>query len=141
MAPRAIALSADEQTLYVAEGDAKSAKRELRAYPVKADGTVGPFSVLHVFGADHRGLHRGIEGMCLDRDGNIVACAGAKSAGPGPMVHVISPSGAVLESHALPGDLPVKCAFGDSDLSSLYVTTGEGMLYRAKSTGGRLFKR
>ncbi|NBR28150.1 MAG: SMP-30/gluconolactonase/LRE family protein [Betaproteobacteria bacterium] len=141
VAPRAIALSADEQTLYVAEGDAKSAKRELRAYPVKADGTVGPFTVLHVFGADHRGLHRGIEGLCLDRDGNIVACAGAKSAGPGPMVYVISPSGAVLESHALPGDLPVKCAFGDSDLSSLYVTTGEGMLYRAKGTGRRGMKR
>jgi gluconolactonase len=141
VAPRAIALSADEQTLYVAEGDAKSAKRELRAYPVKSDGTVGPFTVLHVFGADHRGLHRGIEGMCLDRDGNIVACAGAKSAGPGPMVYVISPSGAVLESHALPGDLPVKCAFGDSDLSSLYVTTGEGMLYRAKGTGRRGVKR
>ena len=141
VAPRAIALSADEQTLYVAEGDAKSAKRELRAYPVKADGTVGPFTVLHVFGADHRGLHRGIEGLCLDRDGNIVVCAGAKSAGPGPMVYVISPSGAVLESHALPGDLPVKCAFGDSDLSSLYVTTGEGMLYRAKGTGRRGMKR
>ena len=94
-----------------------------------------------MFGSDHQGPHRGIEGLCLDSDGNIVACAGAKGAGAGPMVYVISPQGAVLESHALPGDLPAKCAFGDSDLSSLYVTTGEGALYRAKSTGRRGIKR
>ena len=140
-APRAVALSKDEKTLYVAEGDAKSAKRELRAYPVKDDGSVGPCKVLQVFGSDHQGPHRGIEGLCLDSDGNIVACAGAKGAGAGPMVYVISPQGAVLESHALPGDLPAKCAFGDSDLSSLYVTTGEGALYRAKATGRRGTKR
>ena len=140
-APRAVLLSADEKTLYVAEGDNKSASRELRAYPVKEDGGVGPYRVLQVFGSDHQGPHRGIEGMCLDSDGNIVACAGSKASGSGPMVYVISPTGAVLESHPLPGDLPVKCAFGDGDLSSVYVTTGEGLLYRARSTGRRGVKR
>ena len=29
--------------------------------------------VLHTFGADYRGTHRGIEGMCLDADGNTTA--------------------------------------------------------------------
>jgi gluconolactonase len=140
-APRAVLLSADEKTLYVAEGDAKSASRELRAYPVKEDGSVGPCRLLHVFGADHRGVHRGIEGMCLDSDGNIIACAGSKSSGAGPLILVISPAGVVLESHPLPGDLPVRCAFGDADLSSLYVTTGEGVLYRAKAGGRRGKKR
>jgi sugar lactone lactonase YvrE len=140
-APRAVLLSADEQTLYVAEGNANSPSRELRAYPVKADGSVGPYKVLQVFGSDHRGAHRGIEGMCLDRDGNIVACAGWQRSGPGPLVYVISPAGVVLETHELPGDLPVRCAFGDADLSSLYVTTGEGKLFRAKATGRRGIKR
>lgn len=140
-APRAVLLSKDEKTLYVAEGDLKSRARELRAYPVKADGSVGPCKVLFSFGNDHQGAHRGIEGMCLDSDGNIVACAGAPGAGAGPLVYVISPAGAVLESHALPADLPVKCAFGDADLSSLYVTTAGGMLYRAKGTGRRGVKR
>jgi gluconolactonase len=140
-APRAVLLSKDEKTLFVAEGNSDSAARELRAYPVKDDGSVGPYTVLHVFGSDSRGKHRGIEGMCLDSDGNIVACAGAKAAGAGPLVYVISPAGVVLETHAVPGDLPVRCAFGDSDLTSLYVTSGEGHLYRAKGTGRRGVKR
>ena len=108
---------------------------------MKDDGSVGPHRVLHVFGSDHQGAHRGIEGMCLDSDGNIIACAGSKHAGPGPLVYVISPAGVVLATHRLPGDLPVRCAFGDNDLASLYVTTGEGMLYRAKATGRRGIKR
>lgn len=137
--PRAVLLSADEKTLYVADGGAKDTKRELRAYPVNADGSVGRYTVLHSFGADHRGLHRGIEGMCLDGDGNIVACAGSKLAGPGPMVYVFSPSGAILESHELPSDLPMRCAFGESD--SLYLSSGEGHVYRAQKTGRRAAKR
>ena len=140
--PNGILVSQDNHTLYVAESNyTKGVPRELRAYPIKDDGSLGTFTTLFTWGEDAHGIHRGIDGMCLDRDGNIVACAGAKGAGAGPMVYVISPQGAVLESHALPGDLPAKCAFGDSDLSSLYVTTGEGALYRAKATGRRGIKR
>jgi gluconolactonase len=135
-APRAVLLSADEATLYVGEGDAgRNGPRELRAYPIRSDGSVGPYTVLHAFGADHRGPHRSIEGICLDDGGNIVACAGWKRSGPGPLIYVFSPSGAVLETHPLPADLPMRCAFGDADLESLYVSTGEGHLYRAKATG------
>ncbi len=134
-APRAVLLSADEKTLYVAEGDALSATRELRAYTVLDDGEVGSFRVLHTFGADYCGVHRGIEGMCLDADGNIVACAGAQGAGPGALVYVFSPGGAVLETHPLPVDLPMRCAFGDAGLSSLYVTTMSGDLLRAGNCG------
>jgi len=137
-APRAVLLSADEDTLYVAEGDAgRNGPRELRAYPIRSDSSVGPYTVLHTFGSDHRGPHRGIEGLCLDREGNIVACGGWKRSGPGPLIYVFSPSGAVLETHPLPGDLPMRCAFGDMDLESLYVTTGEGHLFRAKAAGRR----
>jgi len=128
-APRAVLLSPDEETLYVAEGDTHSEKRELRAYPVREDGTLAPYVLLHAFGADARGVHRGIEGMCLDSAGNILACAGWKRSGPGPLVYVFAPSGAILETHPLPGDLPNKCAFGAD--GSLYVTSGEGLLYRA----------
>jgi gluconolactonase len=141
-APRAVLLSADEKTLYVAEGEAgREGVRELRAYPVNASGDVDPCAVLHTFGADQRGPHRGIEGMCLDADGNIVACAGWRKSGPGPLIYVFSPNGAVLETHALPADSPVRCAFGDADLASVYVTAGDGCVYRAKSTGRRGFKR
>lgn len=142
VSPRALALSPDEKTLYVADGNVKqSAPRELRAYSVNTDGSVGAGKVLAAFGADYYGAHRGIEGMCIEREGNIVAVAGWAQAGPGPRVVVIAPSGAVLETHALPFDNPMRCAFGDADLSSLYVTSSDGCLYRARAVERKGFKR
>ncbi len=135
VAPRAVALSPDESVLYVAETDNRpGGRRELRAYPVEGDA-LGQPRVLHVFGRDHRGEQRGIEGMCVDREGNVVACAGSRRAGPGPLVCVFAPGGQVLESHALPADLPMNCTFGDADLGSLYVTTAGGELYRVPDCG------
>ena len=128
--PRAVALAPDGRTLYVAETDNRpGGTRELRAYPIREDGTLGAFVLLHVFGRDHRGEHRGIEGMCVDRERQVYACAGWKRSGPGPLVYVFSPSGAVVETHSVPADEPVGCAFGGGDL---YVTTGRGELYRAR---------
>jgi gluconolactonase len=79
--------------------------------------------------------------MCLDAEGNILACAGWARSGPGPLVYVFTPSGRVLESHPVPAGNPMKCAFGDAGLGTLYVTTGEGIedgegcLYRVRNTG------
>jgi gluconolactonase len=131
--PRAVLLSPDEKTLYVAEGTtAHAAPRELRAYAVHADGSVGRPRVFHTFGSDDLGAHRGLEGMCLDSECNIVACGGWRQSGPGPMIYVFSPGGRVIETHPLPFDAPVRVAFGDEDLSSLYVTGGDGYLYAAR---------
>ncbi len=135
--PRAVLLSRDGKTLYVADGEPKQdQRRELRAYPVRADGTLDHPTVLHSFGSDHRGPHRGIEGMCPDADGNVVAVGGWQRSGPGPLVMVFAPSGAMIESHPIPADLPNKCCFGGPGLDTLYVTTGGGHLYRA-ATGRR----
>jgi gluconolactonase len=136
--PRALALSADENTLYVADGDVERGDFcELRAYPVGPDGELGPGRPLLEFAP----LERGIEGMCLDSEGNLVACAGWKRSGVGPMLYVISPRGTVLEAHPAPADLPMRCAFGDADLGSLYVTAGDGALYRASGIGRRGLRR
>jgi gluconolactonase len=133
-APRAVLLSADEKVLYVAEGEpAAGFVRELRAYPILDDGSVSPYALLQTFGADHRGPQRGIEGMCLDVDGNVIAVGGWRRNGPGPSVYVISPEGAVLESHPLPADLPNRCCFGGKERDTLYVTTAGGELYAAKT--------
>src|SRR5262250_1541745 len=71
VSPRAVLLSADDKTLYVADGEPRAEhRRELRAYPLRDDGSLGPCAVLHTFGSDTRGPHRGVEGMCLDADGN-----------------------------------------------------------------------
>jgi gluconolactonase len=135
-APAGVAVSPDQKTLYVAEsGNQPGGVRELRAYPIEDDGTLGAHIVLHTFGADRRGNHRGAEGICVDTEGNIIACAGWQRSGPGPLVYVFSPAGAVLETHYIPADLPLNCAFGDDRLGSLYVTTTAGHLFRIQSIG------
>jgi gluconolactonase len=136
--PRSVLLSADEKTLYVADGDAERGDQcRLCAYPVKRDGSIGPCKVLLEFAP----AERGIEGMCLDGEGHIVACAGWKKGGLGPMIYVISASGTVLETHPAPADMPMRCAFGDAGLTSLYLTAGDGGLYRARGIGRRGLQR
>ena len=139
-APMALLLSPDESTLYVAEtNDAPDGPRELRAYPILDNGAVGPYRLLHSFSRDSAGrggIHRGIYGMCLDREDNIVTVAGGVGAGPGPMAYVITPGGRILESHPLP-ETPTNCAFGGAESSDLFVTTTEGSLFRAAGVGGK----
>lgn len=135
-APTAVLISDDEKTLYVADGTVRDQEpRTLRAYPLDSDGRVGMFNVLCTFGSDHRGAHRGVTGMCFNAAGHIVTCSGWTRSGPGPLISVLTPAGAVLESHAFPSDMPMRCCFGDDDLSSLYVTSADGYLYRARSAG------
>jgi gluconolactonase len=128
--PNGLGLSPDERTLYVAQSEyGVDRKREVRAYHVQEDGRLGGYAVLHNFYP-----HRGIDGLCLDVEGNIIATAGWLESGPGPMIYVFAPSGRVLETHPLPADRPTNCCFGDADLASLYVTTGTGGLYRIRNT-------
>jgi gluconolactonase len=132
--PRALLLSADERTLIVAEGNADmGGDCDLRSYAVADDSTAGECCVLYEFGAGERG----IEGLCLDSGGNIIAAAGWKKNGAGPTIYVYSPAGELLESHVAPCELPMRCAFGDAGLDSLYLTAGDGCLYRARGTGRR----
>ena len=127
--PNGLLLSLDEKTLYVAQSHyGEGNKRELRAYPIRDDDTLGPYEVLHNFYP-----HRGIDGMTLDAEGNIVATAGWQQSGPGPMIYVFAPNGRVLETHPVPEDRPTNCTFGGEDLSTLYVTTIHGWLLAAKT--------
>jgi gluconolactonase len=126
--PNGIVLSPDQKTLYLAESNGNSkAKRELRAYPLKDDGTVGNGRVLYDFGED-----RGIDGMTVTADGHIVATAGrGKTAG----ISIFTPEGRKVGFIATPED-PSNCCFGGKDLKMLYITAGKS-LYRisTKMTG------
>lgn len=127
--PNGLLLSPDNKTLYVAEskyGDGQ--KRELRAYPILDDGSLGKGQVLHNFYP-----HRGIDGMVLDTEGNLVATAGWEVSGPGGMIYVFAPNGRVLETHPVPCERPTNCTFGDDDLRTLYVTSIDGQLLRART--------
>jgi gluconolactonase len=122
--PNGLLISPDGSTLYVAQSEyGVDRKRELRAYPIHADGSVGEYQVLHNFYP-----HRGIDGMCLDVEGNIIATAGWQESGPGPMIYVFAPNGRVLETHPVQFDRPTNCTWGGPNLSTLYVTTGTGHL-------------
>jgi gluconolactonase len=126
--PNGLLVTRDMKWLYVAQshyGDGNA--RELRAYPINEDGSVGKFEVRHNFYP-----HRGIDGMCLDVEGNIIATAGWEESGPGPMIYVFAPNGRVLETHPIPIDRPTNCTFGDADLQTLYVTAG-GCLWRTRT--------
>ncbi len=126
--PNGLIVTPDMKTLYVAQSEyGEDKKRELRAYPILENDTLGEYSVLHNFYP-----HRGIDGMTLDLEWNIVATAGWEKSGPGPMIYVFAPSGRVLETHPMPVS-PTNCTFGDADLQSLYVTASDGSLFRART--------
>lgn len=126
--PNGLLVSPDQKWLYVAQSEyGENKKRELRAYPIHDDGTLGQYEVRHNFYP-----HRGIDGMCLDVEGNIIATAGWEVSGPGPMIYVFAPNGRVLETHPIPANRPTNCTFGDEDLQTLYVTGG-GCLFRART--------
>ncbi len=132
--PNGLLVAPDQHTLYVAEsGYATERPRELRAYPIQADGSLGPYTLLHTFGTDAAGVHRGIDGMCLDAEGNIVATAGWEQGGPGPMIYVFSPTGRVLETHPVPALRPTNCCFGGPDMTTLFVTSTQGHFFRAET--------
>ena len=132
--PNGVLISRDQKTLYVAQSDySEDQPRELRAYPINDDASLGEYKTLHSFGIDHQGVQRGVDGMTLDAEGNIVVCAGWEQSGPGPMIYVFAPSGRILETHPMRVDRPTNCCFGDPDMRTLYVTTGGGHLFRART--------
>lgn len=132
--PNGLLFSKDGRTLFVAQsGREVTEKRQLRAYPVRDDLSLGEARVLHDFGE-----HRGIDGMCLDSEGNVIATAGWELGGPGPSLYVFAPDGEVLERHGVPCKRPTNCCFAEG--GTLYVTTIEGYLLRTE-TDRRGFKR
>ena len=132
--PNGILISQDQNTLYVAESNyTKGIARELRAYPINEDGSLGAYTTLFTWGEDQHGVHRGIDGMCLDIDGNIVATNGWEVAGAGPMITVFSPGGRVLEMHPVPAIRPTNCCFGGPDMTTLFVTTTQGHFFKVQT--------
>ncbi|MDG0866192.1 SMP-30/gluconolactonase/LRE family protein [Candidatus Lucifugimonas marina] len=126
--PNGLLFSADYKTLYVAQSDYRASEdRHLRAYPVNDDGSLGEYELLHDFGP-----HRGIDGMTLSSEGNIVACTGWELSGPGGMITVFDPKGRIIETHPTPAQRPTNCTFVGEDL---YVSSIEGHCLVARNTG------
>lgn len=129
--PNGILVSPDGKTVYVADNNA-SGNRHLLSFVVQKDGTLAHKKVLYEFVGG-----RGIDGMTLDKHGNIYATAGT---GDKAGIYVFSPVGNTLAFLATPGD-PTNCEFGGGgDAKTLYITAalakptdkGKFGLYRAK---------
>lgn len=125
-APYGVQVSADSRELFVTEND-PAGRREVRAYPIHEDGSLGPYRVLLTFGEDPHGVHRGAYGMCLHGD-DLLVCAGGVECGPGPGVYRMDSRGRIAASYPIRED-PVSCATLDG---ALYVTTEQGGLYRGE---------
>jgi sugar lactone lactonase YvrE len=121
--PNGIVLSPDEKTLFLSEHH-PTGDRQLLAYPLSPDGTVGAKRVLHDFGRD-----RGIDGMTVSNSGLIVATAGSKvTAG----IHFFDLEGKKVGFLPTPED-PNNCCFAGPGSRTLYITAGKS-LYRVELT-------
>lgn len=122
-APNGIAFSPDEKTLYVAQSDGE--RPIIMAFPVLADGTVGPGRVLlDVLAESKAGKPGAPDGLKVDEKGNLFAT------GPGG-VWVVAPDGTplgIIETGVPTANL----AWGE-DGSVLYITANK-TLYRMKTT-------
>ena len=117
--PNGIVLSPDMKTLYLADSN-PGGNQHLLAFALRDDGTVGPKRLLHDFGKE-----RGIDGMCVDVQGNIYGAAGDGKTGG---VYVFIPEGKQIAFIPIP-ETPTHCVFAGKDRKSLSVTAGKS-LYR-----------
>ena len=126
--PNGILVSADGKHVYVADHNPQGAKQLLR-FDVGENGVLTGKKVLYDFGKQ-----RGIDGMTLDRDGNIYATAGS---GEEAGVWIFDPEGKQIARIPTPSD-PTNCVFGGGDEANyLYITSSSDKdnkygLYRIK---------
>ena len=118
--PNGLALSADRRLLYVSDRGTQKVHR----YRVADDGSLTADGILYDFSPD-----RGVDGMCLDTAGNMVAAAG-QDATTG--LFVVSPAGKLI-GHQPIGEFATNVCFGGSDLRDLYLTAGKSV-YHLRTT-------
>jgi gluconolactonase len=129
--PNGLVVTSDDRTLYVADNnnDTVGGARKLWRFALRADGTVDPASrtLVHDWGTT-----RGPDGIKLDTAGRLFVAAGLNRANP-PYetqekptagVYVFSASGELLRTIPIPRDECTNCAFGGTDLRTLFVTAG-----------------
>ena len=128
--PNGIALSPDQETLYVADTQPGSpSEARVMAFDVAEDGSLSNPRSIYSFGPG-----RGIDGMAIDVEGNLYGAAGNNQGLPeNPAgVYAITPEGDLAGLIAIPEDPITNCNFGGEDLKTLYITSGK-TLYRVRT--------
>jgi gluconolactonase len=121
--PNGIALSPDEQWLYV--GDWDPDHKAVVRYPLRTDASVGPGELLRDLTAEPG--EDAIDGLAVDALGNVLVC------GPGG-IWVLAPDGGRLGLVELP-EPAHNLTWGDDDRRTLYVTALDGV-YRLRTKTG-----
>jgi len=115
--PNGLAFSPDESILYIDD----SPRRHLRAFDVRADGTLANSRIIADLDHPQPGSP---DGMKVDVEGNLYV-TGATG------LWVFEPDGTLLGVIATP-ERPANCAWGDADRKSLYLTA-QTSLYRIRT--------
>ena len=137
--PNGILVSADDKILYIADNnnDVKKGSRKLFRFDLNANGSVDLKSkkTLHDWGEG-----RGPDGLKQDSEGRLFVAGGLNKPNP-PFepaedikggIYVFNPEGKLLTFLAVPTDEVTNCAFGGTDLKTLYITGG-GTLYSIRT--------
>lgn len=137
--PNGLIVTADDAYLFVADNNNNTVggTRKLWRFVLNADGTVDVDSqtLIHDWGAT-----RGPDGMKLDSEGRLYVAGGLNRQNP-PYetqdeptagVYVFTQDGELLEFIPIPRDECTNCAFGGSDLRTLFVTAG-GTLWSVRT--------
>ena len=133
--PNGIQISPDDRTLYLIEANqAKDGARMIRAFDLRADGTVANMRVHYNFYPGRSG-----DGMSIDSQGNLYVSAGmgqlrgsSETLDTKTGIYVISPKGTLLKFIPIAEDYITNNAFGGPDMKTLYVTAGK-TLYKLRT--------
>lgn len=129
--PNGIALSPDEQTLYVVDScPTAGGHRKIWAFALSAAGVPSAQRLVYDFAPG-----RGGDGMAVDSEGNLYIAAGIdhprhpyETTAVPPGIYVITPTGRLLGRIPTFEDVLTNVTFGGEDLKTLYITSGKTLL-------------
>jgi gluconolactonase len=142
--PNGIALSPDEGTLYLVDScPVAGGNRKIWAFDLGNDRMPRRQRILFDFAPG-----RGVDGMAVDREGNLYVAAGVarprgphETAGVPPGIWILSPGGELRGRIPIPEDLLTNVTFGGDDLKTLYITAGKSLFTARVGTAGFVVHR
>jgi gluconolactonase len=143
--PNGVLVSVNDEFLYVADNNNNTVggTRKLWRFRLNRDGSIEASTRKLIFDwLDGRGP----DGIKMDREGRLYVAGGLNKLNP-PFesaekfkggIYIISPEGRLLDFVHIPVDEVTNCAFGGSDLKTLYITAGGTLWTIPVDTPGRV---
>lgn len=128
--PNGIILSPDESKLYVLP----YRSHDVMVYEIESPGKIDAGKVLCKLQSEHSRASTGGDGLSIDIDGNLYVAVPAIQS-----IQVVSPQGKTLGLIQLP-EKPSNCAFGGTDMKTLYITAREYVYALPMEATGHRFR-